>query len=86
MEAQAETLPPTAERTLEIEDEKKQPNDEADSRDESKEIDKPSEPEQQPEYLTGWKLYSVLAAVTLVFFLMLLDIAIVVTVCTLSPR
>lgn len=80
-----------------IADEKEQPNNVADSQDASTEIEGSSEPAQepaqevdpqiqeQPEYLHGWKLYSVLIAVSLVFFLMLLDIAIVVTVCYSIP-
>jgi hypothetical protein len=40
--------------------------------------------EKQQEYITGWKLFVVIAAVTLVAFLMLLDMSIIVTVSTLS--
>jgi hypothetical protein len=39
-----------------------------------------TESEKEHEYITGWKLVLVLAAVTLVVFLMLLDMSIIVTV------
>lgn len=34
----------------------------------------------EPEYISGWKLYSLLAAQTLVFFLVMIDMSIVATV------
>ena len=36
--------------------------------------------EDETEYVTGWKLFSLMAAVTLASFLMLLDMSIIVTV------
>lgn len=45
----------------------------------------PSKEEEQREYLTGFRLVSVLIAVTLVCFLVLLDTSIVVTVCSHLP-
>jgi hypothetical protein len=43
-----------------------------------------NDPQQEPEYITGIKLWLMTAGVTLVLFVMLLDISIVSTVSTLS--
>ncbi len=42
-------------------------------------------PENTHEYITGVKLFLVMAGVTLVCFLMLLDTSIITTVCPYSP-
>jgi hypothetical protein len=40
----------------------------------------PADVTSQPKYVTGWKLFSVLASLVLIFFLVLLDMSIVATV------
>ena len=45
-------------------------------------LEKQSLEQQQPEYITGLKLWSVMAGISLVCFLMLLDMSIVSTVST----
>lgn len=47
-------------------------------------VDDPIPPELDNEYLTGFKLWSVHAAITLVVFLMMLDTTIIGTVSNLT--
>jgi hypothetical protein len=54
----------------------------------TKEVEKArdsEDPEDEDQYVTGFKLWTLMASLTLVMFLMMLDMSIIVTVCTMVP-
>jgi len=85
MEAQTTTDSPTWDQSLQQREEKKQPPSASPiPQDPEQDTNKDSEPEtaarEEQDYITGFKLVLVLVSVTLVAFLMMLDMSIIATV------
>lgn len=79
-----ETLP-----TPSIDEKRSVPSNTPTLHDENDEVEQPRPKEEEVhdgsnQYLTGWKLASLMSSITLATFLMLLDMSIIVTVCSLS--
>lgn len=56
-----------------------------DSRKEAEKAGDSEDPEDEDQYVAGLKLWTLMASLTLVMFLMMLDMSIIVTVCTVVP-